>query len=412
VPGSARVPLALLVSLLVTASEPIAHAQERPQKSKYGPLRLGPFYLTPRVGVTAGVDSNVYNTPTPISDESVTVTPILQVVLPIGRRLRLKGTGGIAPQYFHRESSQRFTDLFGNVLGEVDAGPLTVFGGVGGGRYRQRFSLEIDERILRHETSNTFGGTLHLGQRAATTVSQTSVTSTFDPEATVEGRPVSTALDRDTVTRRGEISVALTRKTALVPSVDLQEDRFLRQTVGLPSRVRSQRYLIGFQFGKLAFLSGRVAAGLRHYGAREGVAPYDGLALVVDVGMPFVLGTRLQLSSSRDVSYGATPSQSETLLRNTYVSSLYRGEVSFELPLRLHGRTSVSYAEARYLQPADSGVGATPRRDHAWTVGAALLRHFGGHLSLGGTVQRGQRISPISGHNYAGTMFGLAGEWR
>jgi hypothetical protein len=135
--------------------------------------------------------------------------------------------------------------------------------------------------------------------------------------------------------------------------------------------------------------------------------------------MPFILGTHLQLSANRDVTYGVTPTASQEPLRNTYVNSVYRSEIAFELPLRLHARTWVSYTEAQFLQPLDPGpalergaISLERRRDHAWIVGGALLRHLGSHLSLGGTIQYGQRISQAFGHSYNGTIVGLAGELR
>jgi hypothetical protein len=44
------------------------------------------------------------------------------------------------------------------VRGEVDVGPFTAYGGVGGGHYHQRFTLEIDDRLLRHEDEGPLGG--------------------------------------------------------------------------------------------------------------------------------------------------------------------------------------------------------------------------------------------------------------
>jgi putative beta-barrel porin BBP2 len=403
---------AVVTIFLIAACDGAALGQERRDKPKYGTFRLGPFYLVPRLAFTAGVDSNVYNTPTGTSDEAVAVTPNLQAVLPITRRARIKGTGGIVPYYFHKEAKERHTDLFGQVLAEVDVGPLSVFGGVGSGKFRQRFSLEIDERLLRHEKNDVVGGTFRFGHRVSTTASQTTTRYTFDPEAQLNGEPVNVALDRDSMVRRLEFSLPVTRKTSLVPWIDAVEDRFLRSFAGSPRRVRSQRYALALDFGELAFLTGRVAVGVRHYGVREGVPPYDGLFLAVNASMPFVLQTRLQVSSNRDVVYAATPTAEPTVVRNTYVNSVHRAELLFELPLQLHGRTSVGYAEARYLVPTGTDALSAPRRDHAWTLGAALLRRFGTHLSLGGLMERANRKSPVDQHSYQAVRYLFTGELR
>ncbi len=234
------------------------------------------------------------------------------------------------------------------------------------------------------------------------------MTATFDPEATVNGQPVSTSLDRRTVTRRAELSVPLTRKTSLLPFVDFVEDRFLRPTSGLKPTVDSRRYGAALSFSELAFLNGTVSAGVRHFGAGQGVAPYDGPFLAVTVSSPFFVGTRLVLTASRDVAYSAlTPL--EGALRSTYVNSIYRGDVAFELPLRLHGRVFGGFRESNYLLSAEANA-AAPRRDHGWLEGGELLRHFGRHLSLGVRLQHESRTSPVDRRSYDAMVYGLAGE--
>jgi len=397
------------ISILVLWSSG-AGAQEQPrERSKYGSLHLGPVYFSVRVPFAAGVNSNVYNTPDGTSDQSASITPNLQAVLPVTRHARIRGAGGIVPQYFHREASQRYTDRFGDVRGEVDVGPLTAYGGFGAGRYRQRFSLEIDDRLLRHEKKDLVGSTLHVGHRVAMSASQVRVTSTFDPEATVNGQPVSTSLDRRTVTRHADLFVPLTRKTSLAPFVDFVEDRFLRSTPGLKPEVTSQRYGATLSFSELAFLNGTVSAGVRHFGAGQGVAPYDGLFLAVTVSSPFVIGTHLVFSANRDVTYSAI-APAVGSLRSTYINSTYRGDVIFELPLRLHGRVFGGYLESRYLLPAAADTGSATRLDRGWLQGGALLRHVGRHLSLGGSVQHESRTSPVDGRSYGAMAYGLAGE--
>jgi hypothetical protein len=387
-------------------------AQETREKPKYEGMRLGPLYLSVVAPFSAGVDNNVYNTPEGISDQSASITPTLHVVLPLTRRTRIRANGGVVPQYFHRESTQRYTDLFGDVRGEVDVGPVTAYAGVGAGRYRQRFTLEIDERLKRHQTSDIFGATLHLGRRVTVTASQSRITSTFDSDETVEGTDASLLLDRKTITRRAELGFPLTRKTTLVPFVDFVNDRFLHESSGLPPTVDSARYGVGFNFSELAFFNGAFAAGVRHFGSGEGVTPYDGPFLAASLSSPFVLKSRLILSAGRDVNYSALVASASDRLRDTYVSSTYRAEVLFVLPLSLQGRLSAGYLESRYLQPPADDAGGSSRRDRGWLEGAALLRRFGRHLSLGVRAQHESRDSTIDTRAYDAMTYGLAGELR
>lgn len=398
----------LAVLVIVGALAPTAATTA--ERSKYGKIRFGPVYITPNLTVLAGVDNNVYNSPTGVADESVRITPSLTVVLPVTSHARLKGVGGVVPNYFHKESSERHIDAFGGGSAEVDIGPLSFSAGAGRARYRQRFSLEIDERILRHESNKSVGASLRIARRISASASQTSLTFTFDPTAVLHGEPIGLILDRDTVTRRFEIALPITRKTSLAPFLDLVEDRFLRSPSGVPARVPSQRYGVAVEFGELAFIVGNVTVGVRHYGASEGVPPYDGLFLDVSAGMPFVLKTRLQLSSHRDVTYSALRPVGAAV-RTTYVSSTHRAEILYELPWRLHGRSFVGYSEASYLQPSDSEVtSAPPSRDHAWLVGGALLRRLGDHVSVGAIVQRENRAGALTARTYVGTVYGLTGE--
>jgi len=402
--------LSPLLAVLLCGS-PLAAQDATTDKPKYGTFRLGPMYLSMVVPFSAGVDSNVYNTPDGVTDNAATITPTLHAVLPLTRRARVRTSRGVVPQYFFREASERHTDVFGDVRGELDLGPFQAFGGIGGGRYRERFSLEIDERMLRRSSSVLFGGTMRMGHRATLTGSQSTVRTTFDPEATFDGAPVSESLDRDTLTRRANASVPVTRKTAVTASADFIEDRFVHAEPGQLPRVDSQRYAVGLEFGELAFLTGSVAAGVRHFGRAEGVAPYDGLYLSIRLGGPFILGSRFILASIRDVMYSALRSEVLPDSRNTYVSSTYRADVMFEMPLRLEGRVNGGYGAADYLLPGTTEEGAR-RRDESWTVGGALLRHFGRHLNLGLSAQRDHRTSPVDGHTYVGVRLGLAGEIR
>lgn len=377
---------------------------------KYGKIRVGPVYLTPRLTVTAGVDNNVYNTPAGVADQSVAVIPGLDAVIPVTRHARIRASGGIAPHYFDKEASQRFTDVFGTAGAEADAGPLTVRAGRGAGHYRERFSLEIDDRLLRHESSDYFGATVHVLRRFSADVAQTDLTSTYDQTATLAGQSVSGSLDRKTITRTVTLTIPLTRKTSLLPFADFIEDRFLLPELGVPRTVDSQRFGASFQFSELAFLQGRIGAGIRRFAAGQGVAPYTGPFLLGDLDLPFLFGTRLALVLRRDVNFTVTPAATPEAQRNTAVTATYRADWRFELPWRLQGRVFGGYSESRYLSPVLIDGTVRPRLDHFWTEGATLLRHLGRHVSLGGIVQAGKRVSPLDGHSYDGALYGLTGD--
>jgi hypothetical protein len=400
---------AVAASVTLTLSIASASAQEFPKK---GGIRLGPFQVSAVAPFTGGVDSNVYNMPDGVGDESFTITPTLQVLLPLGRRARIRSTGGVAPYYFHTEKGQRHTDLFGSTRAEVDVGPFTPFAGIEGARYRQRFSLEVDDRIRRNTSGHLLGTIVRIRRSVTLTASQHTVKSTFDPEATFAGQPVSVALDRETQTRTLQLALPLTRKTTLALWFDLVEDNFLEVAAGVVPVVKSSRYGLAFEFSELAFFNGRVAAGVRHYPG-EGVVPaYDGPYLAVNLGMPFFLGSKLQLSAARDVSYSATPSAAGPTVRQTYVAGTYSASLIFELPWKLQGRVLGGYDETAYLSLDGRDSSAVPPGEHGETVGGVLLRHLGRHISLGGIVKFVNRSSPIPTRSYRDRLYGVTGDVR
>jgi hypothetical protein len=380
------------------------------EPSQYGKLRLGPVYLTPRLSITAGVDDNVYNTErSRTADEAVIVTPGLELVIPVGRRFRVRSVGSVVPHYFAREKSQRHTDRYGRVGVEGELSRLGAFAWRGEGRFRQRFSLELDERLAREEASWGFGGTLRVGSVAAR-ASQRQVTSLYERSAEVENVPVGFALDRETLTRSFELKVPLTRRTTLVPWVDLVQDRFLSAGGRERPVVDSQRFAAAFEFTEKALLSGRLGLGVRRFAGNQGVEPYQGLYAAVDVAVPLPLGNVLALSATRDVTFTVTPAAVTDARRNTAIESTYRAELRFPLPASFHGRGSAAYSTLDFLLPTLQDGVPLDRKDDAWGLGGSLLRRFGGHVSLGGMVQQTQRRSSVAGRSYRGLLYGVTGE--
>jgi hypothetical protein len=377
---------------------------------KYGKLRLGPLFLTPRLSINAGVDDNVYNSEqAPTADEAFVVTPSLEVVIPVGRRFRVRSLGSLVPHYFVSEKSQRHTDRYGRVGVEGEASRFGAFAWRGEGRYQQRFSLELDERLAREESSWGVGGTVRVGT-LTTRLSERQVTSLYEQSAQLQSFEVHSALDRETVTRTAEIEIPLSRRTILVPWVDLVRDTFLSGDPGSDPIVDSQRFAAAVEFTERSILTGRVALGIRRFGPHEGVAPYQGPYAAVDVGIPLPLSNLLQLSATRDVAFTVTPAAVEEIQRNTATESTYRAQLQFPLPAAFFGRASTAYSTFHYLLPTLQDGVAVDRKDEAWSVGGALLRHFGRHASLGGTVQNTRRESTLAGHSYRGLIYGLTGE--
>jgi hypothetical protein len=363
----------------------------------------------------AGVDTNVFNDESSeVADETIVLSPTLDALLPVGRRLRLKGHGGLGFNYFRQASSERSTDRFGSGELELDVGPLTLFFGGGGGRYRQRFSIEIDQRLARRESHVHAGTTLRLGRKLTTTFKGERRVSSYEAGVLVQGDDVKTSLDRRTLVGSALLGYAATKQTTFVLQAEVQEDEFLSELPDVPNTALSYRYLGGFSFAPTAFVNGDVQAGVRHFPSRgsQAAPAYTGSTLAVNASVPFFRFGRLGGVAMRDIHYAVTQARTqEGTLRNSYVSGRYGGSLNLELPLSLIARATLDYERARYLLPYEREQGLFEERvDRVRTYGVALLRAFGSSLRVGGSVEWQRRESNFSGFGYERLAYGVTAE--
>lgn len=433
-PASRTVLFALLALAVLFPLAP-AHAADSTPRTRPGRYQLGPLYLTPKLELkSAGVDTNVFNRQTgAIPDTQIVLSPGVQAALPIGRRLRFTGQGFLDLNYFKRQGSERSTDRAADGRAELDFGPFTFSGAGGGGQYKQRFSIDVDDRLLRQERWAQVGARLKLSRRISVTGIGTSRVYRFE-SSLLRGVDVREALDRNTLSATVEGRVALTNLTTLLLSAEGIEDRFLSAGLSAtpslilavptsdplgakdltPSRrVQSFRYLGGFEFGQRAFINGKVLAGYRGFPGTGGQAApaYRGPALSIGATLPLMRLGRLAISADRDVNFAATSTAvGENRLRNTYVSSRYAGQFSFELPFDLTGRASAGYEQLRYVFPDRAAAGYVRRADNQYLFGGSLLRRFGDSLRIGGTVAWVRRVSTIETGSYQGLRYGVQAE--
>lgn len=373
-------------------------------------LSLGPFQLSPRLELrNAGVDTNVFNTRTHlVRDTSATLRPSAVVTARVGRRLRMAGNGYFDLVYFRRRRSERSVDFGAEARADLAVGRVTLFAEGGGLQARQRFSIDLDPRLLRQEKWGTVGASLELTRRVAASVSGTS--RVFSAEhLVVEGQDVAASLDRNSLIGGVEARYALTRRTSLVTSAEAIEDRFTGRAFGGPRLARSFRYLAGVALGRRALVHGRIMAGFREFpGTVSQAAPaYRGPVLGVNASVLVAGRARLAAIAERDVHYAAVRVRTSTdQLRNTYVLTRYVGSAIFSLPLDLTGQASFGWDGARYVLPVAGGI----RADHLWSAGAGVLRQVGRSAKVGGVVTWSRRVSNVAGFSYEGLRYGLQAE--
>ena len=402
----------VLATLVTLTSVAALAAAPQVGKKRPGRYKLGPVYLTPRLELkNAGVDTNVFNAQTgAIPDTSIVLSPSIAAAVPIGQRLRITGTTFLDFNYFRRKSSERSTDFAGEGRAEVDVGPFTLFGAGGGGQFKQRFSIDLDTRLLRQEKWATTGFDLRVTRKLSATVSGTGRSYAFDPSP-VGASAVHRALDRNVLTGTTQIRYAITGRTAAVASADAIEDRFLDEPAVALRKARSSRYLGGFEFGTRAIINGKVMAGVREFPRGQSTPRYRGPALAVSASIPLLRFGRLAAIADRDVLYSVSSAGvGDALLRNSYVSTRLRGEAMVELPFGLIGRGVFGLQEAKYLLPQQLGSTPFQRVDHVWTGSASVLRQLGDTVRIGATLAWSRRVSTAPGGSYEGLRYGLQAE--
>jgi hypothetical protein len=380
-----------------------------------GRFHAGPFWFTPKIELrSAGRNSNVYNEPfAATSDAAAVLSPRLEVALPVGQRSRFTSEGFLNLNWFHEQASERSTDRGFKVRGEVDVGPATFFGETGRGWYKQRFTIDLDERLPYRDKSATVGADLKLGRKVTVTGGLETQRFDIDDAGTAPG--VAVALDRDTRTIRLEGRYALTRHTSAVASQEWIEDSFDEAIGAASADVQSRRFLAGFEFDSRGLL-GRFLAGVRDFPAQAGSAApsYSGPALVASLAFPATSRARVRLDAEREVYYAARPGLQPdgSLGRNSYVSWRSHGELAVELPFDLLARGLVGFEDASYRLPTQAdGTLAADASSHRWTWGATLLRAFGRAFKLGGGITWEQRTGRAPTPPYHGTTWGLQAEF-
>jgi hypothetical protein len=358
------------------------------------------------------VDSNVYNSEVgAVQDNTLVLSPNLDLVIPLGRRLRFKGTGGLDLNYFEKEASERSTDLHGTGQLELRVGPAMVFGGAGGGHQKQRFSTEIDQR-LEKRFDEVHGGLDFEATRNIHAIFQgRQESTTYQPGVDVDGNDVSNALDRDTRSGSAQLRMAVSSRTTLIGLAEIQNDVFVHAPPAI-SEARSYRYAGGFDFSPKAAVRGTMLIGARVFPEADdqAVPPFSGLMLNVNLHASPKSFAQVTVNAGRDVQYSVSGVSSLDAFRNSYVSSVYGGGLILQLPLGLQARGAISVGRADYILPYQFEGTAYDRLDRLRTTGIALLRSFGRAIYVGGTLQWVRRDTNVPGLTYRGTSYGVIAE--
>jgi hypothetical protein len=410
--ASRRLAASAAASAALLVAAPSARAQYTRTELPQSRFHLGPVGLTPRFALlNAGRDTNVYQRERATRDSSVVVRGSLQAATAFRQRLRLVADGWLDYGLYFHEKSETALDPGGELRAELDVSSFTFVGGAGALRARQRYSIDVDQRVRRDERFVSGGAEWRPTASLSLSGGAESRSYRYDPAVgTGDGPTPATVFDRDSLTGRLQLRYRLTALTTLVGSGDLLRDEYLHAPAGLAT-TRSYRYLAGFEFGERALLAGSLLVGLRDIPrSSAGTLPsYRGPAALAGLTLPILHYGRLIVTAQRDVL--TSVSGASEAARNAYVLTGLDGTLEWALPLQLLARLNAGYDQARYLRPLPAAGDALQERlDRQYSYGGSLLRRIGDSIRVGGTATWYRRTSSIAGYGYSRWVYGLQAE--
>lgn len=278
---------------------------ERDNPREDARLKLGPFYVSPRIQITEfGVDTNVFNTPiVQLRDFTVTARPSADVWLPIARRGLIKSNVGVDLVWYQQFASERSIDPLVDVRGEAYLRRFTVYVQDAFANTRQRTdNFEIDARSRRLSNTLTAGVDMRLTSKTSLDVYGRWATLEYDADDSFLGGTLAETLNRTT---RGVGVVARYRPTVLT-TFELLAERFEERFKLSPQRDGDNiRIMPGVVLAPRALVNGHARVGVRHLNPVDETVLPEFRGLVTDFGLAYTLfgSTTIGVSHTRDIRY-------------------------------------------------------------------------------------------------------------
>ena len=377
------------------------------------PMRLGPVVLAPTLTLSNGWDSNVFNLPAdlnPPDDITAILRPEVHAWLRLGPA-RLSGRGTVDFVYFRDYENERSVDFDDEVRLQMPLARVMPYVAGGWARARQRFSYEIDQRVLRHEDWQLVGAEVRVGPRTSFDLSGRRQRLEFDDEPSFGDPFVTQFYD---LTSRG---IALTFRQQLTPltsfavTAGAHHDRFDMD----PQRdTDSFRVSAGFDFKPFALISGRAYAGWQQV---ELIAPgsstFTGVVASIDLAYTLLGATRFTVQAQRDISYSAIQGQHAYLLSGVTLLANHRLNGQWDVGARV-GRHRLSYGVfAPTGNPDVPPPLSATYRETVTQYGGDIGYRFGPDTRMAMNVYRSTRGSTVAdGREYERTLVGWSLEYR
>jgi hypothetical protein len=300
--SSRRAATVALLAALAMASA--ARAQE---PAKDGRFITGPLSWTPTFELRdAGVDSNVFNTPTdPKEDVAATARSQVDSVLKLGV-LRATTLGSLEYNYFEQYTSQR--GLNRRVATHLEI-PVTRFSPnmtASWARMKERSGNEIDIRTPRTDLAYAGGLQARLTSKFSVIATAGRQTSTYDAGFTFHDVEIARQLNRESTMATVTARVALTPLTSLSVDATAAHDSFPFRPAAATDNGRIDARL---EFAPDAVIRGAASVGYHsmqpyyRQTTRSTAAAFSGITSSIDLGYTLLGATRFIAHFSRDANY-------------------------------------------------------------------------------------------------------------
>lgn len=266
------------------------------------PIAFGPVSIYPSLSVVdIGSDSNVFNDGAGAKEDyTFTLQSRVMTVLSGGPN-RLMFQTGSDFVWFQKYKDERSSNGQYALRADLMWSRFKPFIAADRLRTRQRPNAEIDARARRTERSVQAGIDYVVSPITAITVSARVDDSHYEKGQEFREVELADALGRGGRGISAGMKFALTPFTTLVMAADVLQDRF----PGSPLRNSdSVRFAPALEFSREAVISGRVAAGYRHFKPQDRTQPdFRGLTVLTGVTYSLLGRTRFDAFVNRDVSY-------------------------------------------------------------------------------------------------------------
>lgn len=294
------------VTTALVLCAPVSYAQTAdPRESAR--THLGPVYITPSLAIDElGLDTNVFNNATELSDFTFTVLPGAQLAVPFGSRGVVTAATFAEFIYYNHYSSERSVNPDIKLRGDFSLNRVTLFLSPSYVNSRRQPSLEIDERVRHTNTDITGGGLAKISERLSVEVSGGVARVSYD-----EGSIFDNTSLRETLNRRTRsASLAFHHDVTPLTRASLRTTYSVERFDYTPARDATNVAVVpGVEFKPLALVAGSAAIGIRRF-RPENPLIQDFTGVVAHANLAYTLQgfTRFRFSADRDLAFSYSQS--------------------------------------------------------------------------------------------------------